>query len=266
MKAMLRVVAVLAILTMIVGGIGLINDTRAEALDARGVPINVPIELEDGSGNAVATLIARRLFSEKTRSVAVEYALVNHGEVALTWLEYRVKYLDGDGNVFCAPPRSLETFMDDPVQPGETREFVQKHYFDGAETAAGIVLEPMCVKDAAEVKPWTDPLPGNLLPAFANDPEFAAHFENLDDNLPVEMYYHVDEEKDETITDPAQIRAAIEWLASLRIGEDANLGVTDSGIYYGFTMADGSGWSVFFEAPGLLSWHGRTYEVMEQGG
>lgn len=153
--------------------------------------------------------------------------------------------------------------MDDPVKPGETREFVQKHYFDGAETAAGVVLEPMFVKDAVEVKPWTEPRPGSLLPEFANDPDFAAHFEDLDDNLPVEMVFHVDEQKDETVTDPAEIRAAIERLAGMRIGEEVNIGYTDSGVYYGFTMADGSAWGVFFEAPGLLSWHGRNYEVIE---
>jgi len=140
---------------------------------------------------------------------------------------------------------------------------VQKHYFDGAETVAGVVLEPMGVKDAAEVKPWTEPRPGSLLPEFANDPDFAAHFENLDDNLPVEMFYHVDQEVDETVTDPAEIRAAIERLAGLRIGGAVNIGYDDAGIYYGFTMADGGGWSVSFETPGLLSWHGRNYEVIE---
>ena len=264
MNGILRIAAVLAVLALVAGGTGIIAcPAFAGALDAEGMPFETSIELADGSGNEVATLSTVRLYSEKTRSVAVEYAFTNHGEVALTWLEYRVKYLDGNGSVFKAPPRSLETFMDDPVKPGETREFVQKHYFDGAETAAGVVLEPMFVKDAVEVKPWTEPRPGSLLPEFANDPDFAAHFEDLDDNLPVEMVFHVDEQKDETVTDPAEIRAAIERLAGMRIGEEVNIGYTDSGVYYGFTMADGSAWGVFFEAPGLLSWHGRNYEVIE---
>jgi len=77
------------------------------------------------------------------------------------------------------------------------------------------------------------------------------------------MVFQVDEQKDETVTDPAEIRAAIERLAGMRIGEEVNIGYTDSGVYYGFTMADGSAWGVFFEAPGLLSWHGRNYEVIE---
>lgn len=263
MKKKLHITAVLVVLAFVIGGVGFVVPARAKTLDAEGAPFETSIELADGSGNEVATLSTVRIYSEKTRSVAVEYAFLNHGETALTWLEYRVKYLDADGNVFLEPPRSLETFMDDPVQPGETRKFVQKHYFDGAETVAGVALEPMFVKDAAEVKPWTEPRPGELLPEFANDPDFAAHFENLDDNLPVEMVFHVDEEKDETVTDPVEIRAAIERLAGMRIGEEVNIGFTDSGIYYGFTMADGSAWGVFFEAPGLLSWHGRNYEVIE---
>jgi len=266
MKGLLRGAAALVMLALAVFGMGVGRSALAETPDAQGLPLDVSVELADGSGNVVATLSARRVYSEKSGAVAVEYALYNHGDVALTWLEYRVKYLDGDGNVLCEPPRSLEMFMDDPVQPGETREFVQKHYFDGAETAAGIALEPMGVKDATEVRPWTDPLPGNLLPDFANDPEFAAHFADLDDNLPVEMYYHVDQEVDETVTDPAGIRATIERLAGLRIGGEADISYDDAGIYYGFTMADGSVWSVSFETPGLLSWHGRNYEVIEQGG
>lgn len=263
MNRIWRIAAVLVVLALVAGGAGTVWPTCARALDAEGKPLEMSIELADGSGNEVATLSTVRLYSEKPRSVAVECAFTNHGEVALTWLEYRVKYLDADGNVFMEPPRSLETFMDDPVQPGETRVFVQKHYFDGAETVAGVVLEPMGVKDAAEVKPWTEPRPGSLLPEFANDPDFAAHFENLDDNLPVEMFYHVDQEVDETVTDPAEIRAAIERLAGLRIGGAVNIGYDDAGIYYGFAMADGSGWSVSFETPGLLSWHGRNYEVIE---
>lgn len=263
MNRIWRIAAVLVVLALVAGGAGTVWPTCARALDAEGKPLEMSIELADGSGNEVATLSTMRLYSEKPRSVAVECAFTNHGEVALTWLEYRVKYLDADGNVFMEPPRSLETFMDDPVQPGETRVFVQKHYFDGAETVAGVVLEPMGVKDAAEVKPWTEPRPGSLLPEFANDPDFAAHFENLDDNLPVEMFYHVDQEVDETVTDPAEIRAAIERLAGLRIGGAVNIGYDDAGIYYGFTMADGGGWSVSFETPGLLSWHGRNYEVIE---
>lgn len=263
MNRIWRIAAVLVVLALVAGGAGTVWPTCARALDAEGKPLEMSIELADGSGNDVATLSTVRLYSEKPRSVAVECAFTNHGEVALTWLEYRVKYLDADGNVFMEPPRSLETFMDDPVQPGETRVFVQKHYFDGAETVAGVVLEPMGVKDAAEVKPWTEPRPGSLLPEFANDPDFAAHFENLDDNLPVEMFYHVDQEVDETVTDPAEIRAAIERLAGLRIGGAVNIGYDDAGIYYGFTMADGGGWSVSFETPGLLSWHGRNYEVIE---
>ena len=263
MNRIWRIAAVLVVLALVAGGAGTVWPTCARALDAEGKPLEMSIELADGSGNEVATLSTMRLYSEKPRSVAVECAFTNHGEVALTWLEYRVKYLDADGNVFMEPPRFLETFMDDPVQPGETRVFVQKHYFDGAETVAGVVLEPMGVKDAAEVKPWTEPRPGSLLPEFANDPDFAAHFENLDDNLPVEMFYHVDQEVDETVTDPAEIRAAIERLAGLRIGGAVNIGYDDAGIYYGFTMADGGGWSVSFETPGLLSWHGRNYEVIE---
>ncbi|MBQ6346453.1 MAG: hypothetical protein IJI71_02720 [Clostridia bacterium] len=263
MNRIWRIAAVLVVLALVAGGAGTVWPTCARALDAEGKPLEMSIELADGSGNEVATLSTMRLYSEKPRSVAVECAFTNHGEVTLTWLEYRVKYLDADGNVFMEPPRSLETFMDDPVQPGETRVFVQKHYFDGAETVAGVVLEPMGVKDAAEVKPWTEPRPGSLLPEFANDPDFAAHFENLDDNLPVEMFYHVDQEVDETVTDPAEIRAAIERLAGLRIGGAVNIGYDDAGIYYGFTMADGGGWSVSFETPGLLSWHGRNYEVIE---
>jgi len=263
MNRIWRIAAVLVVLALVAGGAGTVWPTCARALDAEGKPLEMSIKLADGSGNDVATLFTMRLYSEKPRSVAVECAFTNHGEVALTWLEYRVKYLDADGNVFMEPPRSLETFMDDPVQPGETRVFVQKHYFDGAETVAGVVLEPMGVKDAAEVKPWTEPRPGSLLPEFANDPDFAAHFENLDDNLPVEMFYHVDQEVDETVTDPAEIRAAIERLAGLRIGGAVNIGYDDAGIYYGFTMADGGGWSVSFETPGLLSWHGRNYEVIE---
>ena len=260
MKGFVRILTALVGLALLAGGV---HAALAQALSPEGQRLEVSIELEDGEGNAVATLTARRLFSEKVRSVAAEYALFNHGERALTQLEYRVKYLDADGNVLLEPPRSLEMFMDNPVQPGETREFVQRHYFDGAELSAGILLEPMGVKDAEELPPWTDPRPGNPLPVFANDPAFAAHFENLDDNLPVTLYYHVDEAVDDTITDPDEIRVTIEKLRDTRIGEPVNIGYTDSAVNYWFVMADGSGWGVGFEAPGLLSWHGKNYEVID---
>lgn len=232
------------------------------AAEEKPIPFATSVELKDGEGRPVAILSIQSIETGEGE-VCVAYALVNHGENALTQLNYTVTYLDGDGADLCGKPLQVMIgLMKEPVQPGETREFEKRHYFDGAENAAAVVLTPIDVKDEVELPPWTDPRPGNLLLDFCNYPPFSACFENLDTNPPVKMQYHVDQSVDETITDTEQIIAVIESLKAMRVGEESDIRITDSGISYWFTMADGMEWGVSFEAPGLFCWHGKVYEVI----
>ena len=84
MNRIWRIAAVLVVLALVAGGAGTVWPTCAKALDGEGKPLEMSIELADGSGNDVATLSTVRLYSEKPRSVVVECAFTNHGEVALT--------------------------------------------------------------------------------------------------------------------------------------------------------------------------------------
>ena len=227
------------------------------------IPFETSVELSNGAGEPVAVLSTLGLRSDGEREITVVYALENRGEVALTQLNYRLTYLDGEGaDLRGKQVEVLKGFMEEPVQPGETRQFEKTHYFDGAERAVSVEIAPICVRDEVELMPWTEPQPGNLLLDFCNYPPFSAHFENLDANPPVKMTYRRGENPEQTVTDPEEILAEIESLRNMRIGGESSVRVTDSDISYWFTMADGEEWGVSFEAPGLFYWHNKVYEVI----
>ena len=263
MNKTLRILLILAGLALMVSGTIKIVDARGEEAADATVPFETSIELSDGAGNPVATLATRDIRTDEAGQVTVAYTLTNHGEQALTQLTVDVRYFDADGNDL----RDKAIFvmiglMNGPLQPGQSRDFVRTHWFDGAERTAAVALEPEGVKDEVELPPWTEPQPGNLLLDFCNYAPFSAYFENLDANPPVQMLYHRDEVVDETITDVDAILKEIESLKNMRIGEESDISITDSGISYWFTMADGTEWGVSFEAPGLFCWHGKVYEVI----
>lgn len=257
MKKLSRILTLLVGLALIVSGIvDIVSAARAEeaALSA--------IEVLDGEGRDVATLTALGIESDRPDHAILAFALENRGERALTQLEFTLLCVDCEGNVISGKPTTnREFFMHDPIQAGETRQFTVDRYFTGAENTVALTLGDGLAADEAEVPVWTEPKPGNLLLDFCNDPAFSAHFENLDANPPVQMVHHVDQELDETVTDPDAMLAVIESLRNMYVGEESDMAYCDAGIYYGFTMADGSEWGVSFDAPGLLNWHGRNYEV-----
>ena len=240
------------------GGISLAEEDR-KAHPVEGGPI----ELADGAGNPIAELWVRQYRSEEPGEIAVVYALTNTADLSLTRITFSVDYRDAEGRSLREEPLEMLVGMAaDPLLPGETREFTRQHWFQGAETAVAFALMPVLAETELDVMPWTQPQPGNLLLDFCNYPPFTAHFEDLDINPPVSMHFHVDQSVDEDITDPETILAEIESLKRMRIGEERDIFITDSGISYRFTMADGSEWGVSFEAPGLFHWHGKNYEIL----
>lgn len=264
MNKTLRILLIVVGAAMIVSGIMKITGALGEETAGTPVPFETSIELSDGSGNPVATLATRQIDTSEEGQVTVAYTLTNHGEHPLTQLNFNVRYFDADGNDLRDKAIYVMIgLMYEPVQPGEAREFVKPHWFEGANKVASVALEPIDVKDDVELPPWTEPQPGNLLLDFCNYAPFSAYFENLDANPPVQMVYHRDEVIDETITDVDEILAEIESLKNMRIGEESDVRVTDSGISYWFTMADGTEWGVSFEAPGLFCWHNKVYEVIQ---
>lgn len=262
MNKLTRILTLVFGIIMIISGIVKIVGALAEEPVYEHIPCQTSIELSNGEGKPAATLAAGYCFNRKPGQIGVGYALTNHGALALTQLTFSVTYLDAGGNDLRGRQiEVLEAFMDDPVQPGETREFIHENFFDGAERAAAVALEPICVLDEAELAPWTEPRPHNLLLDFCNDPSFTACFENLDENPPVKMHFHVDQEVDEDITDPDEILATIERLRNMRIGDAVDYSVDDAGVSYWFTMADGTEWGVVFEDTDLFYWHGQNYRV-----
>ena len=223
------------------------------------------VQLPDGSGGIVATLTVNDVYSEGEGQVTAAYTLTNRGEVALTQLNFNVGYLDESGDDIRGKMIYVMIgLMTEPLQPGQSRDFTRTHYFDGAERAVTAVLEPLGVKDEVELPPWTEPRPGNLLLDFCNYAPFSACFENLDENPPVEMVYRHGEEGEEVTTDVDAILAQIESLRNMRIGDEVDVMICDDEIWYAFTMADGTTWSVSFMAPGLFYWHGHVYEVINE--
>lgn len=261
MKKTLRIALTVLGVALIAGGVVKAVGATAEA--AEPIPFETAVELNDGEGRPVATLTTRSIDTGTERQVTVHYTLTNHGERALTQLTYGIRYCDADGNDLRDKVINVMIgLMYEPLAPGESRDFDKTHYFDGAEKAVAVRLEPQGVKDEVELMPWTDPQPDNLLLDFCNYPPFSAYFENLDENPPVEMRYIRDQSESIVVTDVDEILSEIESLRNMRIGEESDVRVTDSGIYYGFTMADGTEWGVSFEAPGLFCWHGKVYEVI----
>lgn len=261
MKKVQSILMLIFGIVMIIGGSVKTCDGLAE--EAAPIPVEISIELNDGSGSPVATLTARSIDVSVERQVTVSYTLTNHGEQALTQLNFDVQYFDADGSALREKPVYVMIgLMYEPVQPGESRDFDKTHYFDTANEAASLELIPEHVKDIVELPPWTEPRPGNLLLDFCNYAPFSACFEDLDTNPPVEMIVRRDEQPEQIVTDVDEILAEIESLRNMRIGEESDVTVTDSGICYTFTRADGTEWSVAFEAPGLFCWHNKVYKVL----
>ncbi len=247
------VCVLLALLLLVTTQVSLAEDTLFPA----------PVEFMSVDNSIGALLYICGIDTSEEGEVGVTYRLMNQGNHALTQVVFMVTYLDADGNNVRGKQITIMIgLMNEPLQPGESREFERRHYFDGAESTAAVEMEPVSIKDEIELPPWTEPRPGNLLLEFCNYEPFTACFENLDTNPPVQMDYHVDETKDETITDVDQILAEINSLKKMRIGEESDIRITDSGISYWFTMADGTEWGVSFEAPGLFQWHGKVYKVI----
>ncbi len=263
MNKALRIALILLGIALIVSGVMKIAGALAEEAEGTPIPFETSIELNDGAGHPVATLETRTINGGTERQVTVAYTLTNRGERALTQLNFNVNYFDADGNDLRGKAIYVMIgLMSEPVQPGEAREFERTHYFEGAEKAAAVALEPIDVKDEVELPPWTEPQPGNLLLDFCNYAPFTAVFENLDENPPVEMIFRRDEQEEIVVTDVDEILAQLEGFRNMRIGEESDVRVTDSGIYYNFTLADGTTLDISFEAPGLFYWHGHVYEVL----
>lgn len=267
MKRTLILAAALALLAGIAATTGLIPrpmPALAAEADAEMTPYEGEmIELADGEGNPVAALRVTGYLSEKPRGIAVAYALTNTGSLALTRVTFTVDCRDAGGRSLTESPIEVAYGMAaDPLAPGENRAISRRQWFDGAGAAVDFTVAPVLAETELDLAPWTEPRPGNLLLDFCNDPSFSAHFENLDANPPVTMHVRVDQRVDEDITDADVILAQIESLRNMRVGGESDIRVTDSGIAYWFTMADGAEWGVSFEAPGLFCWHNKVYEVL----
>ena len=234
----------------------------AGAALAEVAPCEARETLPGPSGEALATLSATGFVSEKPGAIHVLYALTNDCGLALTRITFNVTYLDAGGEALRDPIQIVKGYLEAPLPAGETAAFEHSHYFEGAERTAGIAIEPVLAETELDLKPWNPVRPNRLLLDFCNDPDFSAHFENLEENPPVALVIRRDEQPEIVIDDPEAILAELQSLRDMRIGEESDVTVTDSASYYAFTMADGEEWGVSFEAPGLFYWHGRVYEVL----
>lgn len=263
MKKWPKILSVLLVAALLAGGVAGIVAASGEEESYETVPFETSVELPDGADNPVATLATRLYFSEEEGSLGVGYTLTNRCDLALTRVTFRLTCLDADGNdVYGEPLELWHSFVRDPVQPGEAREFEKRQYFPGAEQVVDFVLEPVLAETELDLAPWTEPQPNNLLLDFCNDPAFSAHFEKLDANPPVNMHLRVDQSVDEDITDLDAMLEEIESLRNMRIGEETDIVYCDRGISYWFTMADGTEWGVSFNAPGIFCWHNKNYEIL----
>ncbi len=236
----------------------------AGAALAEVAPCEVTETLPGPSGEALATLSATGFVSEKPGAIRVLYALTNDCGLALTRITFNVTYLDAGGEALRDPIQIVKGYLETPLPAGATAAFEYSHYFEGAERTAGIAIEPVLAETELDLKPWNPVRPNNLLLDFCNDPDFSAHFENLEENTPVALVIRRDEQPEIVIDDPEAILAELQSLRDMRIGEETDVRVTDSASAYTFTMADGEEWGVSFEAPGLFYWHGRVYEVLRE--
>lgn len=263
MNKTLRILLIAFGLVMVVSGIVKITGALAEEPEGDPIPFETSVELNDGEGRPAATLSTRQIFTGVERQVTVAYTLTNRGDTALTQLNYNVNYLDADGSDLRGKAIYVMIgLMSEPLQPGESRDFTKAHYFEGAERTAAVSLEPLGVKDAVELPPWTEPQPDNLLLDFCNYEPFTAAFENLDANPPVELHVYRDEEAEEIVTDPEEMLALLEGFRNMRVGEETDEVWCDAGSAYTFILADGSELYLSFNAPGIFEWHGHNYRVL----
>ena len=203
--------------------------------------------------------------SDRDGHICVLYQITNHSDYALTRVRFDLNYLDENGAVIDGRSiHNAEWFQDAPIFPGETRTFEHTNYFTGVEKTKALEFVGLWVFDERILPAWTDPKPGNLLLDFCNDEAFSRQFEDAKTNPPISMDYHVDEDYDGTITDPAAIQAVLEALQEMRIGDETEIFVTDSGIWYSFNLEDGTSWSVGFDSEDMFYWHGKPYAVINR--
>ena len=263
MNKTLRILLIAFGILMIASGVAKITGALAEDIPGTPVPFVTSVELNDGAGNPVATLHTRLIYTGAERQVTVAYTLTNRGEHALTQLNYNIRYFDADGNDL--RDKALYVMiglMKEPLQPGESRDFLKSHYFEGAGAVASVELEPLGVKDEVELPPWTEPQPNNLLLDFCNDETLTALFDNLDANPPVELRIYQDEMDEVIVTDVDQMMAELEGFRHMRIGEPTDEMWCDAASAYTFTLADGREIYFSFNAPGIFEWHGKNYTII----
>lgn len=261
MKKLQQILTLLLGLILMASGIAKLHGALAEE-DYALTPSDAAVTLPGANGEALATLTVTGFYSQKPGAITVRYALENDCDLALTRIAYNVTYLDEGGEAMHAPQQIVKGFLEDPLPAGQAVSFEYSFYFDGAESAAALAVEPVQADTELTLRPWTTPQPNSLFLDFCNDPAMTAIFDNLDENPPVELVIFRDEELPETVTDADALLAQLEGFRNMRIGEETDIMYTDSGIGYDFTFADGTHLTLSFNAPGVFYWHSRIYEVL----
>ena len=122
MNKLLRALLAALLFAMIAGAL-------AEEPAGTPIPFETSIELNDGAGNPVATLETRAVYGGAERQVTVAYTLTNHGERALTQLNFNVGYFDADGNAVVRNDRVGDRFSSNQLRRDLPFFFYHPHGF-----------------------------------------------------------------------------------------------------------------------------------------
>ena len=229
------------------------------------IPCVAGVEFTSENDDSIATLVTRNCSSQKRGHFGVGFTVTNECDVALTSIRFGITCYDANGDAIdpgYSPHMHTQSFLEDPLAPGESRDFGWPYYFADAGLTASFELVPAGVETELTLPPWTDPQPFNSLVDFCNYAPVTDFFEDFDKDPPVELRYHRDQMYDETVADLELIRAAARALESLTIADETFGGITDMRQSYWFVFEDGTEFGFSFETPWLFEWHGATYMVL----
>lgn len=229
----------------------------------------IVVDYADQNNIPIVSFKLRSLKSTKRDNggvIKVYYTLTNQmKEYSLTKVVMTFKYLDENKEVI--KESSFERYYrQTPIKAGESFETMYALPFAEYDQVTGIEVTIDSAADELAVKPYEPVKTNSYLFDFYNDEEMTNFKNNFYNNLPVRMKYFKAQIQQCEVTDPKIIKEVFEALKKVKVGEESDISITDSEIYFTFIMEDESSVTIAFESKNILSFHSKGYKIISDGG
>ena len=262
---------ILILMGVLLMSFNLVGCNSKKTDDQTTVISSEPIEVDysDPNNDPLVSFKLRSLKSTKRENdgvIKVYYTLTNQmKEYSLTKVVMTFKYVDENKKVL--KESSFERlYRENPIKAGESFDTMYALAMSEYSKVKGIEVSIDSAENELVVKPYEPVQPNNYLFDFYNDEEMTSFKDNFYNDLPVRMKYCKAQIQQCEVTDPELIKEVFEALKKVKVGEESNISVTDSDIYYTFIMEDESSVTIAFESKNILSFRSKGYNLISDGG